>query len=104
MANRNIRTEKKYVDRRMRFGLERNDARSPVRSRSEKPRRVRAPLPTCPNCGAQTSVIDMKHNDKDEFGQLYENYRCPVCPCWFTITYCGPDDTYDWVYDSWEAD
>jgi len=88
-----------YEARRAKLGLGKKKA--PVKSMNVSGGRYKpyAPLPKCPKCGAQTSVIDMKHNDRDEFGQLYENYRCPVCPCWFTITYDGPDDTYDWSYD-----
>ena len=57
-------------------------------------------LPGCPSCGIIVSVTDMKYNDTDTEGNLFECYRCSGCLHRFTITYDSKDDTGNWWYDN----
>lgn len=65
-----------------------------VKSRSRKIR-----YPSCPRCGAKTNSTDMKYNDFDDYGNLFECYVCPECPTRFSITYDGDNENCDWEYD-----
>ena len=104
-ANRNVKSDDKYAQRRAKFGLGKKNYKA-VKSRNSK-KDDRSPFeqasshdyPECPRCHASMIAIDMKFNDLDEDGNLYEFYDCPACGHGFTITYEGPDDSYDWWYD-----
>lgn len=70
-------------------------------SESKKKKRAKPkmkPMPTCPKCGTQMFAWNMKRNGIQN-GQLYENYACENCGKRFSITYEGPNETYDWWYD-----
>ena len=69
------------------------DTRSPYEQASSHE------YPECPRCHASMIAVDMKFNDFDKNGNLYEFYDCPACGHNFTITYEGPNDSFHWWYD-----
>ncbi len=54
--------------------------------------------PPCRQCNVIVRPTDLKYNGCDEDGNLYECYHCSCCGHRFTISYEGPDDSYDWYY------
>lgn len=56
-------------------------------------------LPDCPSCGRTSESTDMKYNDLDSEGKLFECYRCSYCLHRFCVTYEDGDDTGYWWYD-----
>ena len=105
-ASKNAKSEDKYAQRRARFGFGKKKDKKPVLSMNRKDDK-RTPFeqasshkyPDCPRCNSSMIAIDMKFNGKDDDGNYYEFYDCPSCGHNFTITYDGPDDSYDWWYD-----
>ena len=91
---KNVKAKDKYAERRARFSFGKKKKDQPVKSRNRK-----SMPPVCPRCGYRTDYTDLKYTDLDMNGDYFEYWRCDCPNGGFTITYNGPNDTYDWEFD-----